>query len=90
MDALYAAIVNWEGRPGAYHLARTDALERELGEVEASFTALIDREAKTLGLDPAVRAVASGLGSPRAAMHALRYYWQTPDLISTLREKKRR
>ena len=44
------------------------------------------------GIDSTMRPdeIASGLGSPRAAMHALRYYWQTPDLISTLREKKRR
>jgi hypothetical protein len=88
MDALYAAIVNWEGRPGPYHLARADALEKELAEVEADFARLIEREAKPLGLDPQARAVASGRGSPRAAMHALRYHWHTPDLISTMREKK--
>lgn len=90
MDAIYGAIVGWEGRPGSYHLARIDALERELAEVEASFAQLVERDAKALGLDPAVRAVASGRGSPRAALHALRYYWQTPDLTSTMREKKRR
>ena len=38
----------------------------------------------------AFRTVASGRGSPRAAMHALRYRWRTPDLSSTMREKKRR
>jgi photosystem II stability/assembly factor-like uncharacterized protein len=90
MDALYAAIVNWEGRPGPYHLERADALEKELGEVEADFARLVDGEAKPLGLDPQARAVASGRGSPRAGMHALRYHWHTPDLVSTMREKKRR
>jgi hypothetical protein len=86
----YAAIVNWEGRPGPYHLERADALEKELGEVEADFARLVDGEAKPLGLDPQARAVASGRGSPRAGMHALRYHWHTPDLVSTMREKKRR
>ena len=90
MDALYAAVVNWEGRPGPYHLERADALEKELGEVEAEFARVVEREATPLGLDPQARAVASGRGSPRAAMHALRYHWRTPDLSSTMREKKRR
>jgi hypothetical protein len=100
MDSIYSAIVGWEGKPGPYHLERIDTLERELGEVEAGFTNLIERDAKPLNLALAAAGAhlialdaevkASGSGSPKAAMHALRYHWNTPDLTSTMREKKRR
>ena len=36
------------------------------------------------------RVVASGSGSPKAAMHALRYHWNNPNLTSEMREKKTR
>jgi photosystem II stability/assembly factor-like uncharacterized protein len=100
LDALYGAIVNWEGRPGDYQLARIDVLARELGEVEAEFAALRDGDARKLNLalndaglaplDLDARAIASGTGSPKAAMHALRYHWQTPGLTSEWREKKQK
>jgi len=40
MDTLYGAITSWDGKPADYQLARIDTLERELGEVEASFAKL--------------------------------------------------
>jgi hypothetical protein len=42
MDALYGALLTYEGAPAAYLLARTEALARELGEVERDFKALED------------------------------------------------
>ncbi len=40
MDSAYGQITSTEGRPPAYAIARVDALEKELAEVEASFAAL--------------------------------------------------
>ena len=67
MDALYGAIVGWEGRPGSYQLQRIDALERELGEVEAEFVKLLEHDARPLGVVLAARASGGGSGSAVAA-----------------------
>ena len=40
MDTAYGQIISTEGRPPAYALARVDALEQELKEVEDAFAAL--------------------------------------------------
>lgn len=40
MDSIYGQITGTEGRPPAYVMARVDALEKELAEVEAAFAAL--------------------------------------------------
>ncbi|WP_409049846.1 WD40/YVTN/BNR-like repeat-containing protein, partial [Sandarakinorhabdus sp.] len=40
MDAAYGQVISTEGRPPAYALARVDALEKELAEVEAAFAAM--------------------------------------------------
>ena len=37
-DELYGAIMSWEGRPTDYQLAYLDALTRELGDVQKTFT----------------------------------------------------
>jgi hypothetical protein len=50
MDFAYGAITATEARPTAYALARVDALEKELGEVEAGFAALRATEAKALNI----------------------------------------
>lgn len=42
MDLLYGALLSYEGAPAAYLLERTDALERELSDVERDFKALED------------------------------------------------
>ena len=39
-DALYGAILSWEGRPASYQLERIATLERELADVEREFAAL--------------------------------------------------
>lgn len=39
-DALYGAIMSYDGKPTDYQLARIDALRRELGEIEKEFSAL--------------------------------------------------
>ncbi len=38
-DALYGAIMSWEGRPTDYQLASIDTLSRELADVQQAFTA---------------------------------------------------
>jgi photosystem II stability/assembly factor-like uncharacterized protein len=40
MDSAYGQIISTEGRPPAYAIARVDALEKELKEVEDAFAAL--------------------------------------------------
>jgi photosystem II stability/assembly factor-like uncharacterized protein len=44
MDYAYGAVTSTEARPTPYALARVDALERELVEVEADFAALSDKQ----------------------------------------------
>ena len=48
MDSVYGAITRTEARPTGYALARVDALERELKEVEEAFAALKAGEAAAL------------------------------------------
>ena len=48
MDAAYGAVTSTEQRPTPYALARVDALERELAEVEASYQALATGPVKAL------------------------------------------
>jgi hypothetical protein len=44
MTELYGALVSYEGKPATYLLERTDALERELDEVERSYKDLADKD----------------------------------------------
>jgi hypothetical protein len=48
MDAAYGQVISTEGRPPAYALARVDALEQELKEVEDAFAALKATKAAAL------------------------------------------
>jgi len=41
---LYGAILNYEGRPGDYQLARIDSLKKELEDVAAEFDAFVAKE----------------------------------------------
>ena len=43
-DQLYGAVNGYEGRPGSYHFARIAAIRRELGEVQAQFAKLVDKD----------------------------------------------
>lgn len=51
MDAAYGQIISTEGRPPAYAIARVDALEKELKEVEDAFAALKAGTATALNTD---------------------------------------
>lgn len=51
MDAAYGALTFTEERPTAYHLARVDALERQLKEVEDEFARLAATQVAGLGFD---------------------------------------
>jgi hypothetical protein len=41
---LYGAILNYEGRPGDYQIARIDSLTKELGDVRKEFDALLAKD----------------------------------------------
>jgi photosystem II stability/assembly factor-like uncharacterized protein len=58
MDAAYGQIISTEGRPPAYAVARVDALERELKEVEDAFAALKATKAAALNADLARTGIA--------------------------------
>jgi len=45
---LYGAILNYEGRPGDYQLARIDSLKKELDDVAAEFDAFLAKELPTV------------------------------------------
>jgi photosystem II stability/assembly factor-like uncharacterized protein len=51
MDTVYGAITFTEERPTPYHLARVDALERELKEVEDAFAKLTAQQVAGLPFD---------------------------------------
>lgn len=51
MDAAYGQIISTEGRPPAYAVARVDALEKELKEVEDAFAALKATKAAALNAE---------------------------------------
>jgi hypothetical protein len=41
---LYGAILNYEGRPGDYQIARIDSLKKELDDVAGEFDAFVTKE----------------------------------------------
>ena len=68
-DSLYAAIVFWEGRPGAYHLERLNVLKGDLDQLQKDFDDLVAKQAKPLklalsesGIDFDLNAVAMSSG----------------------------
>jgi photosystem II stability/assembly factor-like uncharacterized protein len=44
MDDLYGELLSYEGKPGDYMLARTDALQHELKDIEDEFAALVGKD----------------------------------------------
>jgi hypothetical protein len=58
-DLLYGALMQWEGRPARYQVARIDALRRELADVVKTFDGIVavdirplDGELRTRNLEP--------------------------------------
>jgi hypothetical protein len=45
---LYGAILNYEGRPGDYQIARIDSLRKELDDVRAEFDSLLAKDLSTI------------------------------------------
>jgi hypothetical protein len=43
-DQLYGALLSYEGKPGDYQIAYTDALRRELGDVTKEFDQLLTKD----------------------------------------------
>jgi len=41
---LYGSVVNYEGRPSATQVARTDAIHREMGDVSRAFEIWLQKE----------------------------------------------
>lgn len=66
LDIVYGAIMSTEGRPTAYQIARVDALERELKEVEDGFAALKTGDVSRL------MAAARAAGEPVVDLAAIR------------------
>jgi hypothetical protein len=80
---LYGAILNYEGRPADYQIARIDSLKKELEDVAAEFDAFVAKELPTVNktlsqkklapIQPIDRKAwdaaegASGAGAPGAA-----------------------
>lgn len=59
LDTLYGALLDWEGKPGKYHLERIDALKRELADVATELDGIVkgdlaalEPELKSRGLAP--------------------------------------
>jgi hypothetical protein len=46
--ALYGAVLNYEGRPGDYQVARIDSLKKELDDVASEFDAFVSKELPAL------------------------------------------
>jgi len=47
-DQLYGAILSYEGKPGGYQIAYTDALKQELGDVTKEFDQLLAKDLPAL------------------------------------------
>src|SRR5213076_3493149 len=47
-DQLYGALLSYEGKPGNYQIAYTDALRRELGDVTKEFDQLLTKDLPSL------------------------------------------
>ena len=47
-DQLYGAILSYEGKPGGYQVAYTDALKRELSDVTKEFDQLLAKDLPAL------------------------------------------
>jgi hypothetical protein len=68
-DQLYGAILSYEGKPGGYQVAYTDALKRELSDVTKEFDQLLAKDLpalneflKTKGQQP-IPAPSAGVGA---------------------------
>jgi hypothetical protein len=79
LDDVYGALLSYEGRPGDYQIARIEALERELQDVEDRAAALVRDELPKLnkalgaaGLETIAGSAADRAGVQLAAIEALR------------------
>jgi hypothetical protein len=102
MDMAYGAITATEARPTSYALARVDALEKELAEVEAGFAALKAGDAAALNLAlqangvPAIDLAAvlpradDARGGPAAAVGSYMVGTRYTGAMSALRTSRKR
>ena len=79
LDEVYGALLSFEGRPGDYQVARVDALERELAQLEEKTKTLVDKDLPPLNeslkreqLEPITARAAVHLGAQYAAIETLR------------------
>jgi photosystem II stability/assembly factor-like uncharacterized protein len=79
LDDVYGALLSYEGRPGDYQVARVEALERELKEVEVRTQSLVDTDLPPLNkalarsaLEPLTARAAQVSGAQLAALETLR------------------
>ena len=102
MDMAYGAITATEARPTSYALARVDALEKELAEVESGFAALKAGDAAALNLAlqadgvPAIDLAAvlpradDARGGPAAAVGSFMLGTRYTGSMSALRTSRKR
>jgi photosystem II stability/assembly factor-like uncharacterized protein len=58
LDDLYGALDRWEGRPAKYKVERIDVLRRELGDVEKTVDAIVNKDARALDAELSRRKLA--------------------------------
>jgi photosystem II stability/assembly factor-like uncharacterized protein len=93
LDDVYGALTSYEGRPGDYQVARVEALERELKDVEDRTAALVRDELPRLnkalsgaGLETIAALAADQAGAELAAIEALRKLRDPQSTVSATRE----
>ena len=93
LDDVYGALLSYEGRPGDYQIARVEALERELKDVEDRAAALVRDELPRLnkaldgaGLPPIAALAADKAGAQLAAIETLRKLRDPDSAVAVARE----
>ena len=95
LDDVYGALLSYEGRPGDYQIARVEALERELKDVEDRAAALVRDELPRLnkaldgaGLPPIAALAADKAGAQLAAIETLRKLRDPDSAVAATRERE--
>jgi len=66
LDILYGALIGWEGKPANYQVARIDTLEKELGEVAATYAKILAEDLPALNEELKGKNLPVIVGVPRA------------------------
>ena len=66
LDILYGALIGWEGKPASYQVARIDTLEKELGEVAATYAKVLAEDVGPLNEELKAKNLAPIAAAPLA------------------------